>query len=173
MFVIAGVCHTFAAVLKKWYVEFLIVLVMIGLAIVGVMNIDFTAKNKSPLPAGDEIKTDAPVSPEKAKWLAGQELFKANCVACHNISFDGVGPALKGVEARWTAAGPYQGKTGKEWMHVWIRNWNDVVKADYKYGVDMANSRPQQMNIFNWLSDKDIDNIMFYIESPDSNKPQR
>jgi mono/diheme cytochrome c family protein len=157
---------------KKWYVEFLLVLALISMAIIFVLNVDFTSTSRSPLPKGDERReTPSAPSPEKEKWLAGKELFKANCASCHNLKFDGVGPPLKGVTARWKAAGAYKGKTGEQWLKVWIRNWHDVVNADYKYGVDMANSRPQQMNIFNWFNDQQLDNILFYVESPDMGKP--
>jgi mono/diheme cytochrome c family protein len=99
-------------------------------------------------------------------------LFKANCSGCHNPKSDGTGPALQGVTARWKAAGPYRGKTGEQWLKVWIHNWQDVVAAKYKYGIELSNSRPAQMNIFPYLSDDDIDNILFYIESPDRSHPE-
>jgi hypothetical protein len=35
----------------------------------------------------------------------------------------------------------------------------------------MANSRPAQMNIFVELTDKQIDDILFYTESPDMAHP--
>ncbi len=144
------------------------------MAIVFALNIDLSSCNKK---AGkskaDTTSNDgaSKKSPEEAKWREGKDLFKANCVACHNPKTNGAGPALKGAAARWKAAGSYQNRTGEEWMKIWIRNWNDVVKADYKYGVDMANSRPAQMNIFPYLTDEQIDEIMFFVESSDGVKP--
>jgi len=160
-----------AVISKKWYVEFLVVLIMIGGAIIFALNVDFTSKPKtSPSSAS---KTEAPSKPsaEKERWLAGRDLFKANCAGCHNPKSDGVGPALLGASARWRAAGSYQGKTGEQWMRVWIKNWRDVVNAGYKYGIDMKNSRPAEMNVFGgYLTDEKIDNIMFYVDSPDLGK---
>jgi mono/diheme cytochrome c family protein len=105
---------------------------------------------------------------DKANWTEGKNLFKGNCAACHNPKADGTGPALMGVTARWEAAGDFKGKTGKEWLNIWIRNWNDVTAAGYKYGVDMANSRPSAMNAFPNLKDADIEKMLLYIENPDA-----
>lgn len=108
---------------------------------------------------------------DKSKWTEGKSLFKSNCAACHNPKADGTGPALAGVTARWESAGDFQGKTGKQWLTVWIKNYNDAVKANYKYAVDMANSRPAGMNIFNTLKDEDIDKILYYSENSDKFNP--
>lgn len=137
---------------------------MTAAAIVFALNIDFPSAPKT-TSATKDTAPSAP-SPEKERWLEGRSLFKSHCVSCHNIKFDGVGPPLKGVANRWHAAGDYKGKTGEQWMNIWIRNWHDVVDAGYKYGVDMANSRPAQMNIFVELTDKQIADILFYIEAP-------
>lgn len=108
---------------------------------------------------------------DKAKWTEGKSLFKANCAACHNPKVDGTGPALQGVTAQWENAGDYKGKTGKQWLHIWIRNWNDAVNDGYKFAIDMANSRPAAMNVFATLKDEDIDNILLYTENPDAFAP--
>lgn len=105
---------------------------------------------------------------DKAAWNEGKTLFKGNCAACHNPKVDGTGPALMGVTARWEAAGDYKGKTGKEWLYVWIKNYDDAVKGGYKYAVDMLNSRPANMNVFASLKDADIDKILLYVENPDA-----
>ncbi len=105
---------------------------------------------------------------DKAQWQDGRNLFKGNCAACHNPKADGTGPALMGVTSRWEGAGDFQGKSGKQWLHEWIKNWNNPVKAGYKYAVDMSNSRPSQMNLFQGLKDEDIDKILLYLENPDA-----
>lgn len=105
---------------------------------------------------------------DKAQWQEGRNLFKGNCAACHNPKADGTGPALMGVTSRWEGAGEFQGKTGKQWLYEWIKNWNTPVKAGYKYAVDMSNSRPSQMNLFQTLKTEDIDKILLYVENPDA-----
>ena len=109
---------------------------------------------------------------DKAKWAEGKALFKSNCASCHNPTADGTGPALKGVTARWDAAGDFKGKTGNQWLHVWITNWHDAVDGGYKYAVDMRHSRPAEMNVFKGtLKDADIDNILLYVENSDAGGP--
>lgn len=109
---------------------------------------------------------------DKAKWNEGKSLFNSNCGSCHNPVADGTGPALKGVTARWEAAGDFGGKTGKQWLYSWIKNYNDPVKANYKYAVDMANSRPAAMNLFTGLKDEQIDLMLYYVENDNPNKPE-
>ncbi len=104
---------------------------------------------------------------DKAQWADGKSLFKSNCAACHNPKADGTGPALQGVTARWEGAGDFKGKTGKQWLHTWVKNYNDAVSGGYKYAVDMAGSRPAAMNVFATLKDEDIDKILLYVENPD------
>lgn len=105
---------------------------------------------------------------DKAKWTEGKSLFKSNCAACHNPKADGTGPALQGVTARWEGAGDHNGKTGKQWLYTWIKNYNDAVNGGYKYAVTMVSSRPSAMNLFTGLKDADIDNILLYVENPDA-----
>jgi mono/diheme cytochrome c family protein len=105
---------------------------------------------------------------DKAAWNDGKSLFKSNCAACHNPKADGTGPALMGVTARWEAGGEFKGKTGKQWLYTWVKNWKDASGAGYKYAQDMANSRPTEMNLFPTLKDADIDKILLYVENPDA-----
>lgn len=107
---------------------------------------------------------------DKAAWEEGKSLFKSNCASCHNPKADGTGPALAGVTARWEAAGDHKGKSGKEWLGIWIHNWHEAVDGGYKYAVDMANSRPSEMNVFNTLKKEDIDKILLYVEAADKYK---
>lgn len=102
---------------------------------------------------------------DKAQIAEGKALFKANCASCHNPLQNATGPALKGVTARWEAAGDHQGKTGKQWLNEWIRNWNTPVKAGYPYAVTMSNWAPSQMNLFPALKDEDIDKILLYVDN--------
>ena len=102
----------------------------------------------------------------------GKALFKSNCASCHNATADGTGPALKGVSARWEAAGDFKGKSGNQWLHEWIKNFNTPVGAGYAYAKDMANSRPSAMNTFPTLSDADIDKILVYVDNSTSGDPK-
>src|SRR6218665_821342 len=102
---------------------------------------------------------------DAAQVAEGKALFKANCASCHNPTQAGTGPALKGVLGRWEAAGDFQGKSGKEWLHIWIKNWNTPVNAKYSYALEMSNFSPSQMNLFPTLKDEDIDKILLYVDN--------
>ncbi len=104
---------------------------------------------------------------DKPQWEEGKSLFKSNCAACHNPKADGTGPALAGVTARWEASGEFKGKSGTQWLRVWIKNWNNAVASGNKYAVEMANSRPAAMNVFVTLKDEDVDKILLYVENAD------
>lgn len=96
----------------------------------------------------------------------GKALFKAQCASCHNPLKDGTGPKLKGVTAIWEGYGDYQGKSGKEWLTVWIINWNEAVDAGYPRAVEMKDWSPTQMNVFTGkLSESDVDDILAYVEN--------
>jgi cytochrome c2 len=107
--------------------------------------------------------------PADEKWVKGKTLFKSDCASCHNPKIAQTGPALMGVTNRWQQAGSYQGKTGKQWLYIWIRNWNNAVASGYPYAVHMEHYSETSMNVFNSLSDDDITDILRYIESPDAN----
>ena len=41
------------------------------------------------------------LSAQEADPIAGKKLFNANCAACHKLNKKAVGPALKGVSAKY------------------------------------------------------------------------
>lgn len=151
--------------------EFTIVLMMIAAALVFVFNINLSTWNHKTSTTNQEKKADMSENPEMANWKQGKNLFKSNCAACHNLKSEGTGPALAGVRQRWNAAGSFKGKSGDDWLKIWVKNWNEPVAAEYKYAVEMANSRPAQMNAFPYLSDQDINLIFDYIDNPDGINP--
>ncbi|MCW5907147.1 MAG: cytochrome c [Chitinophagales bacterium] len=152
--------------------EFTIVLLLIAAAMVFAWNVDFsfmrkqTTSDKKDTSTATAKNTDNN-SPEYTRWKEGRALFKSNCAACHNPKTEGTGPILLGSVERWRNAGSYNGKTGEQWLKAWIRNWNEPVQAGYPYAVEMANTRPMQMNVFASLKDEDIDLILLYSENPD------
>lgn len=150
-------------------VEFSVIILLLVAVVLFVWNVDFSFGGKAKTEKKGKEKEHTPDknNPAYNAWSEGKDLFKTNCAACHNPKADGTGPALKGSTERWAAAGEYQGKTGEQWQRIWIKNWNDPVNAGYKYAVDMANSRPSQMNVFTNLTDEKIDLIMKYVNTPE------
>jgi mono/diheme cytochrome c family protein len=96
----------------------------------------------------------------------GKALFKAQCASCHNPLKDATGPKLKGVTEIWESYGDYQGKSGREWLTIWIINWNEAVDAGYPRALEIKDWSPTQMNVFTGkLSDQDVTDILAYVEN--------
>src|SRR6056300_1429436 len=86
---------------------------------------------------------------------AGKALFNANCAACHKLNKRAVGPALKGVSAKYD----------KEWLYSWIKNSTAMVKSGDAQAVAIYEEyNGSVMTSFPQLSNEDIDNIIAYTD---------
>ena len=86
---------------------------------------------------------------------AGKALFNANCAACHKLNKRAVGPALKGVSAKYD----------KEWLYSWIKNSTVMVKSGDAQAVAIYEEyNGSVMTSFPQLSNEDIDNILAYTD---------
>ncbi len=87
--------------------------------------------------------------------LAGKKLFNANCAACHKLNKKAVGPALKGVTAKYD----------KEWLYSWIKNSSAMIKSGDAQAIAIWEEYNKSvMNNFPQLSNTDIDNILAYTD---------
>ena len=87
--------------------------------------------------------------------LAGKKLFNANCAACHKLNKKAVGPALKGVTAKYD----------KEWLYSWIKNSSAMIKSGDAQAIAIWEEYNKSvMNNFPQLSNPDIDNILAYTD---------
>ncbi|MGB1971302.1 MAG: c-type cytochrome [Flavobacteriaceae bacterium] len=92
---------------------------------------------------------------QEADPAAGKKLFNANCAACHKLNKKAVGPALKGVSAKYD----------KEWLYSWIKNSAAMIKSGDAQAVAIWEEyNKTAMNAFPQLSDADIDNILAYTD---------
>ncbi|MDG1920591.1 MAG: c-type cytochrome [Flavobacteriaceae bacterium] len=92
---------------------------------------------------------------DDAAVAAGKKLFNANCAACHKLNKRAVGPALKGVSAKYD----------KEWLYSWIKNSTAMVKSDDAQAVAIYEEyNGSVMTSFPQLSNEDIDNIISYTD---------
>ena len=95
------------------------------------------------------------VSAQEADPIAGKKLFNANCAACHKLNKKAVGPALKGVSAKYD----------KEWLYSWIKNSAAMIKEGDAQAVAIWEEyNKTAMNAFPQLSNADIDNIIAYTD---------
>ena len=86
---------------------------------------------------------------------AGKKLFNANCASCHKLNKKAVGPALKGVSAKYD----------REWLYSWIKNSSAMIKAGDPQAVAVWEEYNKvAMNAFPMLSNADIDNILAYTD---------
>ncbi len=95
------------------------------------------------------------IAQDDAAVQAGKKLFNANCAACHKLNKRAVGPALKGVSAKYD----------KEWLYSWIKNSTAMVKSGDAQAVAIYEEyNGSVMTSFPQLSNEDIDNIIAYTD---------
>jgi len=88
---------------------------------------------------------------------AGAAIFKQKCTACHSIERAVVGPALKGVDAKYDEA----------WLIKWIKNAPAFIASGDAKAVTASAYSPAMMSAFPELSDDDIKNIIAYVKVGD------
>ncbi len=92
---------------------------------------------------------------QEADVQAGKKLFNANCASCHKLNKKAVGPALKGVSAKYD----------REWLYSWIKNSSAMIKDGDPQAVSVWEEYNRvAMNAFPMLSNVDIDNIIAYTD---------
>ena len=95
-------------------------------------------------------------TPLSAAEKQGEALFKANCVQCHAVNEKIVGPALAGITKRRSIS----------WLVPWVHNSAKVVASGDEYAIKLFNDNgKQQMPSFAGLSEKEILNIIIYVEA--------
>ena len=86
----------------------------------------------------------------------GKALFSQNCASCHAIDKKLTGPALLGVEDRWS---------NKKNLYAWIKNNQAFLKTGDPYANNLYNEFGKvQMNLFPNLTDAEIGAILKYIK---------
>jgi mono/diheme cytochrome c family protein len=156
---------------QKRALELSAILIFIAILCVLVWNYNPHSGSDQPIVKNTDTVTASPPksstpSPDAEKWAEGKSLFKSNCASCHNPKVAQTGPALMGVTKRWEDAGTYQGKTGKQWLYTWIKNWNTAVSSGYPYAVNIQHYTESSMSTFPSLKDEEIDQILLYVETP-------
>ena len=95
------------------------------------------------------------ISAQEIDIAKGKSLFNANCASCHKLNKKLVGPALKGVSAKYE----------KDWLYSWIKNSAALIKSGDDQAVAIYEEYNKvAMNAFPQLSNEDIDNILAYTD---------
>jgi mono/diheme cytochrome c family protein len=137
------------------------VLLFIALAVlVGLLSIISSIQTELPQEEKTQIATSIP-RPLSGIAIKGKSLYKENCASCHGLIKNIHGPALAGLEKRWSS---------KKLLYMWINNWQKAVATGDPYANMIKDFSPAAMSNFNF-SDEEIDSILAYInESSDSQR---
>ena len=101
------------------------------------------------------LATNAFAQEQEPDPIVGKKLFNANCAACHKLNKKAVGPALRGVTAKYE----------REWLYSWIKNSAAMIKSGDAQAVAIWEEYNRTaMNAFPQLSNADIDNILAYTD---------
>jgi mono/diheme cytochrome c family protein len=95
------------------------------------------------------------ISAQDVDIAKGKSLYNANCASCHKLNKKLIGPALKGVSAKYD----------KEWLYAWIKNSAAMIKSGDEQAIAIYEEYNKvAMNAFPQLSNEDIDNILAYTD---------
>lgn len=101
---------------------------------------------------------------DEVRQKEGRKLFKSLCASCHKLDKKLIGPALGGVEERRENA----------WLKAWIKD-NAALRAsgDKDAIAIFEEYKGSPMTAFPQLSDKQIDDILYYTTVGDPVKPPK
>ena len=88
---------------------------------------------------------------DEARQKEGRKLFRSLCASCHKLDKKLVGPALGGVEER----------RENSWLKSWIKNNAEFQKVNAE-AAEASLYATSAMNAFPQLTDKNIDDILYY-----------
>ncbi|WP_338814850.1 cytochrome c [Bernardetia sp. Wsw4-3y2] len=114
-----------------------------------------TATNSAPV---EDINTKVAslAEPQKAIVLQGNELFQGNCAQCHAIDKKVVGPALKGVTARW--------ENESEIINFIKYPEKVITGGKNNYASKLYEEYGQMMPNHDFFSDQQIQSILTYVK---------
>lgn len=103
-------------------------------------------------------------SPRDSVLIAGEELFKARCSACHHRDRKLIGPRLKDVRKKYA--------NDMEWLYEWVRNSPGLIQKGDPKAIALFEQYNKQMMIpFPDLTNNDIDAILKYADAAASEPP--
>ncbi|MBK0402727.1 c-type cytochrome [Adhaeribacter sp. BT258] len=93
----------------------------------------------------------------QAQQIDGKAIFEANCKACHSITEDVVGPALKDIDKRRDA----------KWINSFVKNSQKMVQAGDKDAVALFEkfNKVPMPSFESSLKDADIEAVVAYIKT--------
>ena len=114
------------------------------------------------------LSSSASVHAQDGDPSNGEKIFKANCVACHALDKQIVGPALGGIVAKVKA----DANLGPDWLHKWIKDNKTLRESGDKYANEIfIKFNKVEMPQFPSLTDKDVTDILAYTTNPPAAPP--
>ena len=90
---------------------------------------------------------------DEVRQKEGRKLFRSLCASCHKLDKKLVGPALGKVEER----------RENDWLKAWIKNNAEFRASGDRDAIEIFEEyNGSSMNAFPQLSDKNIDDILYY-----------
>lgn len=109
----------------------------------------FTACNRSHNESHNDIST------ESAAIAMGESIFNQNCVACHSISHDGIGPALAGITTEVSA----------DWLEAFIKDPKGVIESGDARAKALFDKYKSVMPSFAYYQEDEIDGIVAFLHA--------
>lgn len=98
---------------------------------------------------------------DEARQKEGRKLFKSLCASCHKLDKKLIGPALGGVEER----------RENDWLKAWIKDNASLRASGDRDAIAIFEEyKGSPMTAFPQLSDKQIDDILYYTTVGDPKK---
>lgn len=93
----------------------------------------------------------------------GKTLFRNYCASCHakNMKSDMTGPALAGLEERWS-------DYPREDIYNWVRNSQALIKAGHPRATELWNEWGSVMTAWPNLTDENVESIIAYVNAVDA-----
>ncbi len=106
------------------------------------------------------LLVSAVLLPAAMKANDGKNLFKQNCSACHKVDANVIGPALKGVKAKWVDAGEEAN------LVKWVQNAPELYNSgESELAKAIWDFSPSEMTPMTHLTEDQVNQIFDYVEN--------
>lgn len=97
-------------------------------------------------------------STDPATIAKGENIFNQNCIACHTMETDGIGPALGGITKEVSA----------EWLKNFIKDPKKAIESGDPRAKEMFERYKSVMPSFAYYKEDEIDGIVAYLSTHDA-----
>ena len=106
--------------------------------------------------SGSSDEADIPT--DSTSIAKGAQIFNQNCIACHSIDQDGIGPALGGITKTVSA----------DWLKDFIRNPQAMIESGDSRAKESFEKYKSVMPAFDYYKEEDLEGIVAYLHTHQS-----